>query len=328
MKAIVCARLGLPRLARYRDVPEPVPGDREVLIEVHASSVTFSNLLLFQRRWWLFRLALGGRLTPKSGIPGTDVAGRVALPGPGVTKFAAGDAVYGDLFSAGKGALAEYVCAPESILAPMPANLSFEEAAAVPESALVALRGLRDKGQVRTGQRVLVYGASGGIGAFAVQIAKHLGAEVTGVCSTRNVDLVRSLGADHVTDYTREDFTRSGQRYDLVFAARYTRPVSDIGRALVPGGIYVSTMGPSAARGFQEFFLGPRALKKQGQRVSVIDVDYNWEDLVFIKELIEAGRLRPVIDRCFPLSQAPGAFRYYAGGHARGKVVITVRRDG
>lgn len=328
MKAIVCTRLGLPRLARYKDVPEPVPGDREVLIEVHASSVTFSNLFLFQRRWWPFRLLLGGQLIPKSGIPGTDVAGRVAALGPGVTRFKTGDAVYGDLYAAGKGALAEYVCAPENVPAPMPANLSFEEAAAVPESALVALRGLRDKGQVQKGQRVLVYGASGGIGTFAVQIAKHLGAEVTGVCGPRNVDLVRSVGADHVIDYTKEDFTRSGQLYDLVFAARYTRPVSDIGRALSPGGVYVSTMGPSAARGFQEFYFGPRALKKRGQRVSVIDVDYDWGDLVLIKDLIEAGKLRPVVDRRYPLSRAPEAFRYYGGGHARGKVVITVRPDG
>lgn len=327
MKAIVCTRLGLPRLARYKDVPQPVPGDGQVLIEVHASSVTFSNLFLFMKRWWLFRLALGGQLIPRSGIPGTDVAGRVAAVGPGVTKFKAGDAVYGDLYSAGKGALAEYVCAPESILAPKPSNLSFEEAAAVPESALVALRGLRDKGQVQKGQKVLVYGASGGIGTFAVQIAKHLGAEVTGVCSARNLDLVRSLGADRVMDYTKEDFTRSGERYDLVFAARNTRPVSEIGRVLKPGGVYVSTMGPSMARGFQEFFVGPRALQKQGKRVSVIDVDYDWGDLVLIKDLIEAGRVRPVIDRSYPLSQAPEAFRYYGGGHARGKVVITVRPD-
>lgn len=237
---------------------DPVPRDNEVLIEVHASSVTFSNLFLFMKRWWLFRLALGGQLIPKSGIPGTDVAGRVAALGRGVTRFKAGDAVYGDLFSAGKGALAEYVCAPESILAPKPANLSFEEAAAVPESALVALRGLRDKGKVQPGQKVLVYGASAGIGTFAVQIARYLGAEVTGVCSTRNLDLVRSLGADHVMDYTKEDFTRGGERYDLVFAARYTRSVSEIGRALVRGGIYVSAMGPSIRRGYQEFYAGPR----------------------------------------------------------------------
>ncbi len=328
MKAIVCTRLGLPRPARYRDVPQPVPGEGQVLIEVHASSVTFSNLFLFMKRWLPFRLLLGGQLIPASGIPGTDVAGRVAAAGPGVSKFKPGDAVYGDVFSSGKGALAEYVCAPESVLAPMPANLTFEEAAAVPESALVALRGLRDKGQLRPGQRALVYGASGGIGTFAVQIAKCLGAEVTGVCGPRNVDLVRSLGADRVIDYTREDFTRGGERYDLVFAARYTRPASEIGRALVPGGIYVSTGGPSMPRLFREFVTGPRALEKDGKRVSVIDIDYDWGDLVFIKELIEAGRLRPVIDRTFPLRQASEAFRYYAGGHARGKVVITVRGAG
>lgn len=322
MKAIVCARFGLPGV---KEVPRPVPADSEVLIEVHASSVTFSNLFLFKRRWLPFRLLMGGHLLPKSRIPGTDAAGRVTAVGGSVTKFQPGDEVYGDLFGASKGAFAEYVCATENVLCLKPANLSFEEAAAVPESALVALRGLRDKGQVREGQKVLVYGASGGIGTFAVQIAKYYGAEVTGVCGARNLDLVRSLGADRVIDYATEDFTRSGQRYDLVFAARYTRPVSDMGRALVPGGIYVSTAGPSPPRLLQEFFIGPRILKRDGKRVAVIDIDYDWGDLSFIKGLIEAGKVRPVIDRLYPLSEVPEAFRYYAGGHARGKVVITVK---
>jgi NADPH:quinone reductase-like Zn-dependent oxidoreductase len=327
MKAIVCTRYGLPKAIELREVEKPVPKDNEVLVEVHASSVTFSNLILVSSKLFLFRLILGRQLIPKSRIPGTDMAGRVVAVGRSAKQFKPGDEVYGDLFGGNKGGFAEYVCAPENVLALKPANISFEEAAAVPESALVALRGLRDKGQIQKGQRVLIYSASGGIGTFAVQIAKYFGAEVTGVCSTRNLDMVRSLGADHVIDYTKEDFTRSGQHYDLIFAARKTRSVLAITRALTPSGIYVSTGGPSISRLLQEFFIGPRILKNSDKRVVVIDIHMDQKDLVFIKELIEAGKVRPVIDRRYPLSQVSEAFRYYAEGHARGKVVITVEHN-
>jgi NADPH:quinone reductase-like Zn-dependent oxidoreductase len=327
MKAIVCTRYGLPKAIELREVEKPVPKDNEVLVEVHASSVTFSNLILVSSRLFLFRLIFGKKLIPKSRIPGTDMAGRVVAVGRNARQFKPGDDVYGDLFGSNKGGFAEYVCAPENVLALKPANISFEEAAAVPESALVALRGLRDKGQIQKGQRVLIFSASGGIGTFAVQIAKYFGAEVTGVCSARNLDMVRSLGADHVIDYTKEDFTRSGQHYDLIFAARKTRSIFAIKRALAPSGIYVSTGGPSLSRLFQEFFIGPRILKNSDKRVVVIDIHMDQKDLVFIKELVEAGKVRPVIDRRYPLSQVSDAFRYYAKGHARGKVVITVEHN-
>jgi NADPH:quinone reductase-like Zn-dependent oxidoreductase len=266
-------------------------------------------------------------MMPNSRIPGSDMAGRVVVIGKNVKQFSPGDEVYGDLFGRAKGAFAEYVCAPENLLALKPTNLSFAEAAAVPESARVALQGLRDYGNIQKGQQVLIYSASGGIGTFAVQIAKHYGAEVTGVCGSRNLDMVRSLGADHVIDYTREDFTKNGQYYDLIFAVRRTRSIWAIKRALGPGGVYVSTAGPSISRLFQEFFIGPRILRNDDKKVAVIRLDANQKDLILIKELIEAGKVKPVIDRCYPLSDVPEAFRYYARGHARGKVVITVEHN-
>jgi len=327
MKAMVCTRYGLPKAIELKEVEKPVPRDNEVLVEVHASSVTYSNLILVSGRLFFLRLMFGRFLIPKSRIPGTDMAGRVAAVGRNVKQFKPGDEVYGDLFGENKGAFAEYVCAPENVLALKPTNISFEEAAAVPESTLVALQGLRDKGQIKKEQRVLVYSASGGIGTFAVQIARFYGAEVTGVCSARNLDMVRSLGADHVIDYKREDFTKNGQHYDLIFAARKTRSIFAIRRALSPQGIYVSTGSPSISRLFQEFLVGPRIFKNGDRKVVVIKLDINQKDLVFIKELIEAGKVKPVIDRRYPLSEVPEAFRYYAKGHARGKVVITVKHN-
>ncbi|MGD1119089.1 MAG: NAD(P)-dependent alcohol dehydrogenase [Dehalococcoidales bacterium] len=322
MKAIVCTRLGLPEAIEYKEVTKPVPEDDQVLVEVHASSVTFSNMILVNRNMLLLRLMVGSKLMSKSRIPGTDMAGRVTEVGKDVKQFRPGDEVYGDLFGANKGAYAEYVCAPENVLALKPANITFEEAAVVPESAIVALQGLR--GRVAKGQKVLVIGASGGIGTFAVQIAKYYGAEVTGVCGPRNLDLVRSLGADYVIDYSKEDFTRSSQKVDLIFAARKSRSIYDIRRALKPGGIYVSAGGPSVKRLFQEFIIGPRVFKKQGKKIAVINISIKQEDLDFIRKLIEASKIKPVIDRSYPLSETAEAFRYYAKGHARGKVAITI----
>jgi 2-desacetyl-2-hydroxyethyl bacteriochlorophyllide A dehydrogenase len=314
--------LGLPEAIEYKEVTKPVPEDDQVLVEVHASSVTFSNMILVNRNMLLLRLMVGSKLMSKSRIPGTDMAGRVTEVGKDVKQFRPGDEVYGDLFGANKGAYAEYVCAPENVLALKPANITFEEAAVVPESAIVALQGLR--GRVAKGQKVLVIGASGGIGTFAVQIAKYYGAEVTGVCGPRNLDLVRSLGADYVIDYSKEDFTRSSQKVDLIFAARKSRSIYDIRRALKPGGIYVSAGGPSVKRLFQEFIIGPRVFKKQGKKIAVINISIKQEDLDFIRKLIEASKIKPVIDRSYPLSETAEAFRYYAKGHARGKVAITI----
>jgi NADPH:quinone reductase-like Zn-dependent oxidoreductase len=325
MKAIVCTKYGLLKPVELKEVEKPVPKEDEALVEIHASSVTYSNTILVSRKMLLPRLIFGRNLMPSTRIPGSDIAGRVVATGGNVKQFKPGDEVYGDLSLHVKGGYAEYACAPENSLALKPANLSFEEAAAVPESALVALQGLRDYGKIQKGQRVLIYSASGGIGTFAVQIAKYYGAEVTGVCSTRNLDMVRSLGADHVIDYTKEDFTKNGQQYDLIFAARYTRSIWAIKRALSPNGIYVSTAGPSPLRLFQEFGIGPRILKNEHKKVVVITIECNQNDLSLIREIIEAGKVKPVIDRSYPLSDISKAFRYYGKGHVQGKVVIKIQ---
>jgi NADPH:quinone reductase-like Zn-dependent oxidoreductase len=325
MKAIVCTKYGLLKPFELTEVEKPVPKEDEVLVEIHASSVTYSNTMFFSRKLFPFRLIFGKRFMPSTRIPGSDIAGRVVATGRNVKQFMLGDEVYGLLSLYVKGGYAEYACAPENSLAVKPANLSFEEAAVVPESAIVALQGLRDYGKIQEGKRVLIYSASGGIGTFAVQIAKYYGAEVTGVCSTRNLDMIRSLGADHVIDYTKEDFTRNGKQYDLIFAVRYSRSIWAIKRALNPNGIYVSTAGPSPFRLFQEFIIGPRILKDEHKKVAVITITCNQNDLLFIKELIETGKVKPVIDRSYSLSDIPKAFQYYGKGHVHGKVMIKIR---
>ncbi len=270
----------------------------------------------------MIRLMGGGLFKPKFKIPGCEIAGRVEAIGRNIKQFKPGDEVFGDLSDCGRGGFAEYVSVPETALALKPANITFEEAAAVPESALVALQGLRDMGQIRKGQKVLIYGASGGIGTFAVQIAKSFGAEVTGVCSTRNMDMVRSIGADHVIDYTKEDFSKRGQRYDLILATVGYRSIFDYKRALSPGGIHVVT-GGSMSQIFQAMLLGPWISRIERKKLGSLLVKPN-QDLIFMKELIEAGKVKPVIDRCYPLRQAAEALKYYEKGHARGKVIITV----
>ena len=326
MKAIVCTRYGPPDVLELEEIQKPTPGDDKVLVEVHAASVTYSNLMLVRGEPFVGRLMGIGLLKPKQKIPGSDIAGRVAAVGRNAKRFRPGDEVYGDLSGCGRGGYAEYVCAPENALELKPANISFEEAAAVPEAALVALQALRDKGQVQKGQKVLINGASGGIGTFAVQIAKYFGAEVTGVCSTRNLDMVRSIGADHVIDYTKEDFTKNGQRYDLIVATAGYRSIFDYKRALSPKGIYVST-GGSLAQTFQALLLGPFISMTGSKKLGTMLVKPN-QGLEFLKELLEAGKVKPVIDRRYPLSEVAEALRYYGEGHARGKVVITVEHNG
>lgn len=325
MKAIVCTEYGPPDLLQLEEIPKPTPGDEEVLVEVHAASVTYSNLMLVTGEPFVGRLMGMGLLKPTDKIPGSDIAGQVEAVGRSVERFRPGDSVYGDLSECGRGGYAEYVCAPEDALGLKPANVSFAAAAAVPEAALVALQALRDRGQIQAGQTVLINGASGGIGTFAVQIAKHFGAEVTGVCSTRNLDMVRSIGADHVIDYTQADFATSGQRYDLIVATAGYRSIIDYRRALSPRGVYVST-GGSMAQVFQGMLLGPLISRIGDQKLGSMLVKPN-KDLDFMKELIEAGEVTPVIDRRYPLSEAGEALRYYGEGHARGKVVITVKHD-
>jgi NADPH:quinone reductase-like Zn-dependent oxidoreductase len=325
MKAIVYTKYGSLEVLKLEEVPKPTPGDDEVLVKVHAASVNSGNLALvkgepFVARFW------SGLLKPKYMIPGGDLAGRVEAVGGKVRQFKPGDEVFGDISASGFGAFAEYAAAPADTMALKPANITFEEAAAVPQAALVALQGLRDKGKIQPGQKVLINGASGGNGTFAVQIAKSFGAEVTGVCGTGNVEMVRSIGADQVIDYTKEDFTKNEQRYDLILAMAGHRSIFDYKRALSPRGIYVM-VGGASAQIFQAMLLGPFISKKGGKKLVNLYHRHSRKDLVFMKKLIEDGKVKPVIDRSYPLSGAAEALRYYGEGHARGKVVITVTQD-
>jgi NADPH:quinone reductase-like Zn-dependent oxidoreductase len=323
MKAIVAEQYGTPDVLKFAEVDKPAPKKNEVLIKIGAASLNAFDWHMLLPDPFMVRLMGGGLLKPKNRILGTDMAGQVEAIGESATQFKPGDEVYGDLARWGCGACAEYVCAPEEALAPKPNNMTFEQAAAAPMAALTALQGLRDKGHVREGQKVLVNGASGGVGTFAVQLAKFFGAEVTAVCSTGNVDKARSLGADHVIDYTKEDFTRSGRRYDLILAANGFHPLADYKRALARGGSYVMT-GGSMKQIFHAMLLAPWYSMTGGKKLGGITAHANRKDLVFIKELMEAGKVVPVIDRVYPLAEVPEALRYLLAGHARGKVVIRI----
>lgn len=326
MKAIVCEKYGPPDVLQLKEIEKPVPGDGQVLIKVHAASLNAYDWHLLTADVFLVRLMGGGLRGPKNKIPGADVAGRVEAVGRNVKQFGPGDEVFGDLAGCGGGAFAEHACARENALARKPAGLTFEQAAAVPMAAVTALQGLRDKGQIKPGQKVLINGASGGVGTFAVQIAKSFGTEVTAVCSTRNVEMARSLGADHIIDYTQEDFTRNGQHYDLILGANGYHALADYRRALAPQGIYVMS-GGSMAQIFQAMLLGPWISKTGGRKMAAVSAKANQKDLAFMKGLLEAGKVIPIIDRCYPLSEVPEALRYLGEGHARGKVVITVEHS-
>ena len=328
MKAIVCTQYGSPEVLQLQDVAQPAPQDDEVLIKIQAASINARDWRMMRAEPFFIRLKPGGLLQPKNKILGGDVAGRIEATGRHVTQFKIGDEVFGYLPSAtGRGTFAEYVCANENMIAPKPANLSFEQAAAVPVAALTALQGLRDKGNIQPGQKVLINGASGGVGTFAVQIAKAFGAEVIAVCSTRNLDLVRSLGADQVIDYTRDDFTRNGQHYDLILAVNGYHPISDYLRALSPEGRYV-VAGGSMLQLFQAALQGRRAAKTGDQKISIVSLVQNQQDLVLMKDLLESGKVVPVIDGCYPLSKTAEALWYFEKEHAHGKVVITVELNG
>src|SRR5437588_5417444 len=276
MRAIVYHTYGSPDVLKLEEVQKPVPQDDEVLVKVHATSVNAGDWHLLRAKPFLMRLMGYGLLKPKNSILGSDIAGRVEAVGRNVTQFQQDDEVFGNI----RGGFAEYVCAREDALVLQPANLSFEEAAAVPMAAVTALQGLRDKGQIQPGQKVLIHGASGGVVTFAVQIAKSFGAEVTGVCSTRNLDMARSIGADQVIDYTQEDFTQNGQRYDLILAANGYHPISDYKRALRPKGTYVMTGGPMAAM-FQAMLLGPWLSRNGSQKMGMGGGGPNQKDLIF-----------------------------------------------
>lgn len=322
MKAIVYTKYGGPDVLALQEVAKPTPKDNEVLIKIYAASVNAADWHLLRADPFLVRLD-SGLLKPKNKILGADVAGRVESVGSSVKQFQSGDEVFGDLSGCGFGGFAEYVCAPENLLVLKPTNMSFEEAAAVPMAAVTALQGLRDKGQIQSGQKVLINGASGGVGTFAVQIAKSFGAEVTGVCGTENMDMVRSLGADYVIDYTKEDFTKNGEHYDLIHVVNGYRSIFDYRRSLSLKGICVMS-GGSVSRLFQAIFLGPFISMIGSKKVVNVLAIPNQKDLVFMKELLETGKVKPIIDRRYPLSEVPEAIRYLEEGHARGKVVIVM----
>jgi len=322
VKALLWKTYGGSEDLGYGEVPVPVPRSGELLVRVRAVSLNAADLHLMRADPFPVRL-YAGLTKPKWLALGADVAGTVEAVGAGVTKFRAGDEVLGDLSGGSWGAMAEYVCAEEGSLVFKPAALSFVEAAAIPMAGVTALQALQTKGGLRTGQKVLVQGASGGVGTFSVQLAKALGAEVTAVCSTAHVDLIRSLGADRVIDYTREDFVEGGPRFDLIHAANGDRSIFDYQKALVPGGRYVST-GGSMKQLSQALLLGPWLSLARGRTLGGMTASPNPSDLAVVVDLVAQGKVRPVIDRIFPLDQGAEALRYLEEGHARGKVVVTV----
>ncbi len=316
MKAMVYRSYGSPDVLEFTTMAEPVPGDGEVLIEVRAASVNKGDWHLLHGEPFLVRPS-AGLWRPKHPILGADVAGVVVATDRGATRFQPGDAVFGDLSAAGRGGFAEYVAAPEAALARKPAGVSFTDAAATPTAGVTALQGLRTHGRIQPGQQVLINGASGGVGTFAVQIAHALGATVTAVCGTRNVEQARRLGADAVIDYTQEDFTQGGQRYDLVFDTVGNRSVAEYRQVLAPQGRFVTTAYLPALA-----LLGPWLAWRGGPSMQNMMARPNRADLDFLAGLLEERRLTPVIDRCFPLAEVPAALRYVGAGHARGKVVV------
>ena len=324
MKAVVYRKYGSPDVLEYRDADKPVPKDDEVLIKIEAAALNAFDWHLMRGKPFVARMS-GGLFKPKNAILGEDVAGRVAAVGRRAGLFKPGDEVFGDLSSCGSGGFAEYARAREGVLALKPAGLTFEQAAAVPMAALTALQGLRNKARIASGKKVLIVGASGGVGTFAVQIAKSFGAEVTAVCGPGSQDLARSLGADRVLDYTKSDFTRDGSRYDLILAANGDHGPSGYLRALNPGGICVVS-GGSNKQLFRSLFLGPLLSLGRRKKIAVLVARTNRKDLAFIADLVLAGKVKPVIDRRFPLRDAAEAIRYLEDGHAKGKVLLTISR--
>ena len=320
MKAIVYTKYGPPGVLGLKEVARPTPKDDEVLIEVRAVSVNRSDWEGLRGKPLYARI--GGLLRPRQQILGSDVAGRVEMAGKNVTRFQPGDEVFGDILPR-LGGFAEYVRARESTLALKPAGMTFEEAAAIPQAAVIALQGIRDKGRVQPGQKVLINGAGGGAGTFAVQLAKLYGAEVTGVDNTGKLDFMRSLGADYVIDYTREDFTNNGNQYDLIVDVVAHRSVFAYKRALRSNGSYFLA-GGSVATIFQILLLGAWIRATTGKRIRILAVRPNTEDVDYMKDLIEAGKVTPVIDKTYPLREVPDAIGYVGDGQANGKVVITL----
>jgi NADPH:quinone reductase-like Zn-dependent oxidoreductase len=324
MKAVVYHEYGSPEVLHLTELAKPTPRDDEVLIKVRAASVNRSDWEGLTGKPLYTRV--GGLLKPRGLILGSDIAGQVEKVGRNIRQFQPGDEVFGDIIGGRMGGFAEYVCARENILALKPASMTFEEVAAIPQAAVIALQGIREKGQVQPGQRVLINGAGGGAGTFALQLAKLYGAEVTGVDNTGKMDFVRSLGADHVIDYTRVDFTKNGKQYDLILDLIAHRSVFAYERALRPNGRYFF-VGGSVATIFQILLLGPWIRRITGKKIRLLVVQPNPKDLAFILELCDAGKIIPVIDRQYPLPKVPEALQYLGEGLAKGKVVITVDQN-
>lgn len=322
MRAITFYEYGSPQVLKHEERPVPTPGAGQVLVRVRACALNAADWHLLRADPFLARLAVG-LFKPRFNVLGCDLAGVVEAVGPGVTRFKAGDEVMGELGSSNWGAFAEYVCAPEGVLASKPANIGFDEAAAAPLAGVTALQGLRREGRLQAGESVLVNGASGGVGTFAVQLVKALGAKVTAVCSARNHELARSLGADEVIDYAKEDFTRNGQRYDVILAANGYHPLSAYERALAPGGRYVMT-GGAGKQMAAALLLGPVRSLVSRKHLGALTMKSNLEDLEYLRDRLADGSVRSVIDRTYPFGELPQALAYLEEGHARGKVAIHV----
>lgn len=323
MFAILCTQYGSPDVLQLTEVPQPIPREYEVLVEVHAASVNAADLETL-RGDFVVRIAAPRK--PMHKILGSDIAGRVAAVGAAVTQFKPGDEVWGDLsFPHGLGAFAEYVSVAENALALKPPSMTFEQAAAYPQAAIIALQSLRDKGRIQPGQEVLINGAGGGMGTFAVQIAKHYGAEVTAVDRASKLDMLRSIGADHVIDFTQQDYTRNGRQYDVILDVAAYRSVSDYRRALSSGGIFMM-VGGSMSTLLQVVTLGTLISRRGSKRIGLNKwIPNQKEDLAMLAELFEAGSVVPVIDKRYPLSEVPEALRYLASGDVQGKIIIEVQ---
>jgi NADPH:quinone reductase-like Zn-dependent oxidoreductase len=324
MKAIVYEKYGSPDVLELKEVERPTPNENEVLIKVHAASLNSWDWDMLTGRPLEYRLFFG-LLKSKYKILGCDIAGRIEAIGKNITQFHIGDDVFGDLCEGSWGGFAEYVCARENELTLKSAGMTFEEAAATPQAGLLALQGLCNKREIKPGQRILINGAGGGVGTFAIQMAKSFGAEVTGVDSAGKLDMLSSLGADYVIDYTHEDFTRNGKCYDLILDVKTDRSIFDYKRAISSNGIYV-TVGGKSARILQLVILGSLISMTGNKKLALIMHKPN-KDLNTLNELFESGRVKPVVDRCFPLSETAEAFRYYGKGHFKGKVVITMEHN-
>jgi NADPH:quinone reductase-like Zn-dependent oxidoreductase len=325
MKSIVYTKYGSPDVLELKDVPKPSPLDNEVLIEIHAAAVNAYDWHFLTADVFLIRLMSGGFLKPKKTTLGADIAGKVVAVGKDIQNFQVGENVFG-IAKGGSGGFAEYVCANEKSVVLKPANVTFEEAAAAPMAALTALQGLRDKGEIKAGQKVLIHGASGGVGTFAIQIAKAYETNVTAVCSSRNVETARSIGADQVIDYTLEDFTKNGELYDLILVANGNRSIFEYKRSLKPTGICVLAGGGSnsISQMVGGMFLQWWSSKTEGKKISSFIAKINQKDLTTIKELLETRKVKPVIDRTYPLSDTAEALRYLGEGHAKGKIIVAV----